>query len=601
MKRILLFVFIIVVSFYSIKSISAKFEQGYTTEDNVVDYNFDLDFYIDSYSDASGVSSIEEYEVISVSANSYSIFNVDVKNVSSNTMYYGIWYKNLSDIYTSIDVSKYVSFANDTFGSLNSNETKTTTIVIRNNENVNVKVKIGVASSNSSVNDIGYYDGRKLIEGIISNLKSNAVNEPILSGDMIPVIYDEDNHYWIKADYRNKNNNWYDYYNKKWANVVLVKDDVRDSYSKYDVGTKIDMDDVLAFYVWIPRFKYLVWDINRQTVDSKNYSYNAKDNGIGIIFESDGINSGNVICNYNSLSSLGLLDECKYMDNNIVTINSLNGVYSSSWYTHPAFIRGDKNLSGFWIGKFETTGTKDNPTIIPDSKAMVDNSLADYFKISKKFNDYGIGKLDASIARNLEWGAVSYLTHSVYGLCDDNECKDININNSFDYYTGRSSGFYVDDDASMYGTYSYDGYGTINGEKDDKYNYGVMSSTTGNISGVYDMAGGASEYVLGNIGSNDFKVLVGDNSGDWADVNLDNYFIDLYSSFSSINDSYYKSRLGDATSEVSINGFVWGSTLKSNIEEDSHWIVRGLGNNIYGYGYVDGGASSNYSFRSVIS
>ena len=581
----LFFVFVLVLVFYSISNTYAKFEQGYTTEDNVVDYNFDLDFYLNSYSEGSGVSSVEEYEVVNVSANSYSLFNVD---------------KNMSNVYSNIEIAKYVSFANDTFGSLNSNETKTTTIVIKNNENVNVKVKIGVASSKKSVSDIGYYDGRQLIEGIISNLNNDSVNAPLLSGDMIPVVYNEDRHYWVKANYSNKDYSWYNYYNKRWANAILVKESARNKYNKASIGSVIDMDDVIAFYVWIPRFKYMVWDINRETSDVSNYSYNAKDNGIGIIFESDGVSSGNVSCNYNSLASLGLFDECKYM-NNLVTLNSLNSVYSSAWYTHPAFVRGDKNLSGFWIGKFETTGTKTEPTIIPDSKALTDNSLSDYFTVSKKFNDYGIGELDAGIIRNLEWGAVSYLTHSIYGLCDENECKEININNSFDYYTGRSSGYYVDDDASIYGTYSYDGYGTINGNKDDKYNYGVLASTTGNISGIYDMAGGAMEYVLGNIGSNDFKVLVGDNSGNWNGIKLDNYYIDLYAPFNSINDGYYKSRLGDATSEVSINGFTWGNTIKSMIEENGLWMVRGLGNNIYGYSYVDGGASSNYTFRSVIS
>ena len=595
---IIFLVFIVVLCFFSIKSISAKFEQGYTTDDNVVDYNFDLEFNIDSYSEKNNDNILEEYEIIDVKANSYSVFNIDVKNVNSGVVYYGIWYKNLSDIYTNIEVGKYISFANDTFGSLNSGETKTTTIVIKNNESNNIKVKIGVASSDKSTNDIGYYDGRTLIEGIISNLNNDNINEPILSGNMIPVVYDEDKHYWVKADYLNKNNNWYDYNKKRWANVILVKDSVSDKYAKDLVGTQININDVMAFYVWIPRFKYLLWDINRQANSYDDYAYNANNNGISIMFERDGESSSNVTCNYNYSSSLKLFDECMYSSNK-VSNDTKNSVYADAWYTHPAFKRGNEELSGFWIGKFETSGSKDNPTIIPDSKSLIDLPIADYYKVSKTFGSYGIGNLKSSMIRNVEWGAVSYLTHSVYGLCDDNYCRDIYINNSIDYYTGRSSGSYIDDDINQYGTYSYDGYGIINGVKNNNYTYGVVASTTGNVSGVYDMAGGALEYVMANISNSELNINIGDNSGNW-DNKIDQNDYDLYSPINNINNFYDRSRLGDATSEVSIGDLTWGNRIKTEINDDSIWMIRGLGNNIYGFGFADGGASDIYSFRSII-
>ena len=76
----LLIVFIFVVSFYSIRSSYAKFEQGFTTDDNVVDYNYDLDFDINPYSEENSVSNIEEYEIVNIKAKSYVIFNIDIKN-----------------------------------------------------------------------------------------------------------------------------------------------------------------------------------------------------------------------------------------------------------------------------------------------------------------------------------------------------------------------------------------------------------------------------------------------------------------------------------------------------------------------------------------
>ena len=596
----LLFIFVIVLSFYSINTIYAKFEQGFTTDDNIVDYNYDLNFDITPYSDDSSVSTIEEYEVVDVMANGYVIFNVDVKNSNNYLIYYGIWYKNLSDIYTDISVGKYISYANDTFGSLRVGETKTTTIVIKNNEDINVKVKIGVASDKDSLDNIGYFDNRKLISDVISNVNSDNVNEPVLSGDMIPVVYNEDKHCWVKADYTNKNNSWYDYYNKKWANVVLVKNNVRNNYVKANVGSNINIDDVLAFYVWIPRFKYMVWDINRQTKSFDNYSYKVREKGIGIIFESDGENSGNVKCSYN-FSSSELVDECEYM-NNKVNINSLNSVYADAWYTHPAFVRGDKNLSGFWIGKFETTGNKDTPTILPDKVSLTNFNIVDYYNISKKFNNYGIGdELESRVIRNVEWGAVSYLTNSIYGLCSEFGCTDSYVNNSYDHYTGRSSGSMISGEVSQYGTYSYDGYEMNENNKGNKFNYEVIASSTSNISGVYDMAGGALEYVMANVSDKNNKFNEGILNDVWENNKIDSTYYDLYSSFSSLNDSYYKSILGDATAEVSINDTTWGNSMKTNINDDYAWIVRGNGNTIFGYEYVDGGFNSIFTFRSVIS
>lgn len=603
MKRILsiylLVILTIVVSFYSIKSISAKFEQGYTTEDDVVDYNFDLEFAINSYSDEDSSNTVEEYEVVNVRAKSYVIFNVDVENANSSIMYYGIWYKILDDVYNDLDVGKYVSYANDTLGSLNSGEVKTTTIVIRNNENVNVSVKIGVASSSNSIDDIGYYDGRKLVEGIISDALDNDVNEPILSGYMIPVYYDSDSHLWKKADYKNKDGNWYNYEDKRWANIVLVKEDMRDNYLKASINSIINMSDVLAFYVWVPRFKYMVWDINRETNNMDDYSYDANKYGIKINFEKDGNSTGNVSCNYNYSSTLGLFDECMYVSN-AVSMNTGNSVYADSWYTHPAFIRGDKKISGFWFSKFETTGDKENPTILPNSKALTDISLADMFNTSKKIQNYGIGSMDVSMARNVEWAAVAYLSHSIYGMCENDICSDIYRNNSIELYTGRSSGTYYDEGFNQFGTYSYDGYDVIDGVIGTNYNSGIISSTTGNVSGIYDMVGGALEYVMGNISDESFKINVGANSGNWEGINLDNSNVDLYSLFNSVNDGYYKSKLGDATSEVSIDGYTWGNTIKTEIKENGIWMVRGIGNNIYGYEYASGSGEHNYSFRSVI-
>ena len=50
-----------------------------------------------------------------------------------------------------------------------------------------------------------------------------------------------------------------------WANAVLVSETGtvhnRSDYVDADAGYTISEDDVLAYYVWIPRYKYKVWNI----------------------------------------------------------------------------------------------------------------------------------------------------------------------------------------------------------------------------------------------------------------------------------------------------------------------------------------------------
>ena len=104
--------------------------------------------------------------------------------------------------------------------------------------------------------------GTKTIEGTVDTCSSNKPNEPVLDDGMIPVYYDETSETWKKADSTNKGNNWYDYCEKKWANSVTVSSTNRSTYKSASVGTEIPMDDILTMQVWIPRYKYKVWNYN---------------------------------------------------------------------------------------------------------------------------------------------------------------------------------------------------------------------------------------------------------------------------------------------------------------------------------------------------
>ena len=87
-------------------------------------------------------------------------------------------------------------------------------------------------------------------------------------------------------------------------------------------------------------------------------------------------------------------------------------------------------------------------------------------------------EFDSHLMKNSEWGAVAYLAWSKYGR----NGTEITINNSSSYITGNAGNTIDASSAS----------GTTNAWNTSK---GMLASTTGNASGIYDMSGGAYEYV----------------------------------------------------------------------------------------------------------
>lgn len=507
-------------------------------------------------------------------------------------------------------------------------------IVVPASSSVDVDVKIFISDSvpNSEIGKNFYarlsIDGLAVYSDVDNNDNSLLIadyspiaNEPNLDTGMIPVLYDDG--VWVKADSNNSNNNWYDYENKIWANAVLVSDSSRTIYQTASVGTIIADDDILAFYVWIPRFKYRVWNITRQVGEESDYAYAAYSEGIDIKFESGITSTGNVLCNYDdtTIESIdNLSDICIYDDIDVVTTMSNNSDYTGAWYTHPAFTFGDEELTGFWIGKFETGGTSSEPIVKPDVQALRNQTVSEQFSTSKLFQNYGLSSdIDAHMLTNLEWGAVTYLTHSNYGLCSESKCRDIYFNNSSNYYTGRSSGIlFVNNAYTSSGSYSYDGYVMSNDvTKTKTKDISKVASTTGNIYGVYDLSGCSYEHVMGNMlnSLNKFNPI---NSGDsWNGYSiLDKKYYTSYSYGTNYDGqvAFNRARLGDATGEIMIvssDKFVpWSSenftnkTYANFVGEGNSWFVRGGDfntSNTNSYYKSNGDSADNYSFRSSLT
>ena len=260
---------------------------------------------------------------------------------------------------------------------------------------------------------------------------------PNIKEGMIPVTIENDGTV-KKADIFNE---WYNYEEKKWANAILVSNESREKYLKANAKTVIALDDIKAYFVWIPRYKYKIPTGGTSTPSS-----------IDIIFENKNIEKS-------------------------------FGNAKTEYLTHPAFTFGEDEVKGIWAGKFETSGTDENPTIKPNATILRNQNLNNQFNTSKKFNDY-VFYTDAHMIKNSEWGAISYLSHSKYGI--DGK---IRINNNIYAFTGCGA----NNDGAAQTTECHNQYG-----KTTTY----PQSTTGNITGVFDMSGGGWERVMSFFGGN---------------------------------------------------------------------------------------------------
>ena len=376
-----------------------------------------------------------------------------------------------------------------------------------------------------------------------------------LSTGLTPVVYSDSN--WKVADTKQK---WYDYNNQEWANAVILKNGVTKA-----VGDTIDVSsEVQGMFVWIPRYEYKI-----------EGQYGTHTNGTAGTKELPGEIKVNFISKETTTASSG-------------------------YHIHPAFTFGTEQLSGIWVGKFETSTERtsecytssndtncDNanqvPYIIPNVNSLKYQKVANQFTTAQKFNTYlNNSSLDAHMAKNSEWGAAAYLSQSKYGRYGNilylGADKEIMVNNSPFYITG----------CGMDSSSSCNVYTTAKGQ---------FASTTGNITGIYDMSGGSNEYVMGVY--NKTSERSGFSTSTWPDI------------------KYYDNYTTTDVTTACNGGICYGHALSETREwyEDKYyffnpsymWIKRGGNYNFQAtagifYYYTDfGDANSFNSFRVVIT
>lgn len=300
---------------------------------------------------------------------------------------------------------------------------------------------------------------------------------------MKAVYWDEEGNEIRQGDENFDKTKWYDYDNNRWANAVVT------------------IDGVESYFVWIPRYKYKI-------------NYNT---------EGTPENGGTI--------------DVKFIDKETTTTDD-------GYIIHPAFIDDsgnnyenggwDKELSGIWVGKFETSlvsktnsniGITSGTDIVVDESNNTDKTLVIKNGVSA-WRNATIGnqytsakafakKLNSHMLKNTEWGTVAYLTDSEYGRNGERLTPNKNSN----YYTG----------------------GGIN----DSYKTNINQSTTGNITGIYDLGGGAYDrvamYYSKYAGDNYSKALKQDFESE-----TNKKFLTIYTG-TDINLNYKK---GDATYET---------------------------------------------------
>ena len=393
-----------------------------------------------------------------------------------------------------------------------------------------------------------YYNEKcsEIAKGYADN---SGANRPELFENMVPIKYE--NNKWIVADTSQK---WYDYNNKEWANAVVLNKGVTKN-----IGNEITEEEISLWYVWIPRYKYTIFNGNNEGVTAKL---------INITFEHGKSNTGTLQCR--------TID-----DGSEMCTDNLNGgtINQISTYTHPAFKFGNTELTGFWVGKFEVSGSTSAITVKPNVTSLRSQTVSSFFTaIQNVKTTYGINNADSHMMKNIEWGAVAYLKQSKYGL----GTTDIAVNDNTSYYTG--------------------------GGTSDAYKTKVAQSTTGNIYGVYDMSGGALEYVMGNI-NNSSNAFYSSNAG--FTTAPDAKYYDSYKYDSSSNKTHERGKLGDATKETlttfGSNTGGWYSDYAYFPSSSYSWFLRGgfysngTHAGVFNFNKGVGGGGSDSSARAVLS
>ena len=441
-----------------------------------------------------------------------------------------------------------------------------------------------------------------------------------LDRNMIPVKYTgtTTNAQWTslaKPEDKGAKGNWYDYGKKQWANAITVK---KDALVKYQGKDKVvDKADILGFWVYVPRYAYEV--MRRDGTDKP-----VKEQNFDIKFENIKTPKKRPLA-CKTGNGKDYRTEC-----GVSRELPLTGGEVSTWSTHPAFSFGKKELNGIWFGKFETTGTAKQPTVLPNeahiSGYYVDyNDDSDYgnesghlgalYSMAKSFgvddpqnvggnnvispqNSHHLARLSSHMVNNNDWGAATYLSASKYGAGYNG--VQINANgtehNNISFgttgcgpYANGDTGSYSANTTESYITYKNISTGSLgtqqacssDGTRAYNGTLGQLASTTNNPTGIYDMAGGGWEFAAASYTSDLNNSSTDD---EYFSKSAHPPYVNNYN-FTEPNDCTFDTCGGQALYETnnghSDSGTQWNGNYSYFVCSSFDWFRRG---GYYGYG-----------------
>ncbi len=373
---------------------------------------------------------------------------------------------------------------------------------------------------------------------------------------LVPVKYNYDLEYWEIADVNSK---WYDYSKQEWANAVILSEGVDNT-----VGTPLDIStDVIGMFVWIPRYEYKI---------DGQYGKNGTQEQPGLI-----------------------------------QVRFLKG--SDSPDIDDGYDTNFGLSEGFWVGKFSTS----NDNRVLPGLAYSNEILSQQYLRSKEFADY-LSEGQAHLMWDNEWDAVAYLSQSRYGKYGNNSYEG--TYKKIYKHTNNHTGSVM----SPLSEKIYCDYDDLEDKNDGRGSCGGGASTTGNITGVYDMGGmydtkneyDLGEYVMGvamyndtgrvqriSVGNSGFsggyycsrpsssrKVECYENTGGDVYLGYDTYVYYMFD----YQDSFY----GFETEFGYYKANGWYGDYFTPISLAEPWVIRGT-SNIFnrGNGYGDEGFPSH--------
>ena len=194
--------------------------------------------------------------------------------------------------------------------------------------------------------------------------------------------------------------------------------------------------------------------------------------------------------------------------------------------------------------------------------------------------------------KNDEWGAVAYLSKSKYGK----QKEEVWINNSSSYITGSAG------NSASAGSNE----GTTN---DYTSTQGVKASTTGTVYGVYDMSGGAWEYVAGYVNNGHGNLTTYGSSLVNGDAKTKNVYSKASSDSYENNYNANSSKYGDAVYETSTSGSgstSWYGDYSYFPSTDWPFFYRGgycsygTSAGVFFFDSYNGNSNGSVSFRPVL-